>query len=107
MASAPVMRSAGCCRYAGAHGEPGVNKAHCRCGDGEEGGDSFLLRRVSTWTRAAVSVRLAACRWQRDPQQKSSLLEVLDNDKVAMKKIPSRARSPFFLFDLIGVSLLY
>lgn len=36
-ASAPVMRSAGCCRYAGAHGEPGTNKAHCRCG--EEGGE--------------------------------------------------------------------
>lgn len=34
MASAPVMRSAGCCRYAGAHGEPGTNKAHCRCGEG-------------------------------------------------------------------------
>lgn len=33
MASAPIMRSAGCCRYAGAHGEPGTNKARCQWGD--------------------------------------------------------------------------
>lgn len=37
----------------------------------------------------AVSVRLAACRWQRNPKQKSSLLEVLDNDKVVMRKMIS------------------
>lgn len=37
----------------------------------------------------AVGVQLAACCWQRDPQQKSSLLEVLDNDKVVTRKMIS------------------
>lgn len=37
----------------------------------------------------AVSARLAACRWQRDPPQKSSPLEVLDSDKVVTRKMIS------------------
>lgn len=39
--------------------------------------------------RVAVSVWLAARRWQQDSQQKSSLLEVLDNDKVVTRKMIS------------------